>query len=184
MASNSTDSGLVIDQTTIFSLFAALTVLIVAYATSLRVLHPSTTIKLRILYIWHMFDALIHFFFESFFLYHSFFTYRTLTDTNDYPHPASLTSPNTYFLGRKDRQYGCAHGTAPTARLWQEYAKSDRRWAHADTTVVGIELLTVFGAGPLALLVCELIRRRDLGARLWFWATVLATGVFNPKFDN
>ncbi len=41
---------------------------------------------------------------------------------------------------------------------------------------MSLELLTVFGAGPVAVGVCELIRRGDGGERLWFWASVLATG--------
>lgn len=60
------------------------------------------------------------------------------------------------------------------ARLWMEYAKADHRWGDADLTVVSLELLTVFVAGPLAIYVCELIRRRD-ESKLWFWASILAT---------
>ena len=81
-----------------------------------------------------------------------------------------------YFLGYKDRLYGSQYGNSASAKLWQEYAKADRRWGGADLTVISLELLTVFGAGPLAVGVCELIRRGDKGGRLWFWASVLATG--------
>ena len=78
----------------------------------------------------------------------------------------------------------------PTAKLWQEYAKADKRWGGADLTVVSLELLTVFGAGPVAACVCEMIRRGD-GAgngKMWFWASVLATAelyggkIFFPSF--
>lgn len=62
------------------------------------------------------------------------------------------------------------------ARLWQEYAKADKRWGGADLTIISIELLTVFVAGPLAVYVCELVRQQDRGGKLWFWASVLATG--------
>lgn len=55
-----------------------------------------------------------------------------------------------------------------------EYAKADHRWGDADLTVVSLELLTVLVAGPLAIYVCGLIRRRD-ETRLWFWGSVLAT---------
>ncbi len=79
-------------------------------------------------------------------------------------------------MGYKDRLYGSQYGSSASAKLWQEYAKADRRWGGADLTVVSLELLTVFGAGPLAVGFCELIRRRDRGGRLWFWASVLATG--------
>lgn len=176
METRSLPSTLVIDRTTVLSLFAALSVLIIAYAASLRVLHASTTTKLRILFIWHLFDSLIHFTFEGSFLYNCFFTYTSVTHSSDYPHPASLTSHGVYFMGYADRLYGSQYGTSPTAKLWQEYAKADKRWGGADLTVISLELLTVFGAGPLAAYICELVRRRDSGGKLWFWASILATG--------
>lgn len=54
------------------------------------------------------------------------------------------------------------------------YAKADKRWGEADLTVISLELLTVFGAGPLALWICTGIARRDY--RVAFWMIVLATG--------
>ena len=54
------------------------------------------------------------------------------------------------------------------------YAKADSRWAGADLTVVSLELLTVLGAGPLALYICWGIVRRD--GMTGFWMVVLATG--------
>ncbi|MCJ1252939.1 hypothetical protein MMC24_000745 [Lignoscripta atroalba] len=203
-----------ISLTTILSLLTTLSILLTAYLLSLRLLPPTTTPpKLRILYIWHLFDALTHFLLEGSFLYISFSTYiarQPQAITSDYPHPASLGSsssstaaaaaggrgPVSYFLGYEDRLYGPKYGTSPLARLWQEYAKADRRWGEADTTVVSLEVLTVFVAGPLALYVAELIRRtvasesgKGRGGRgrrsesgsgtgsgkLWYWATVLAT---------
>ena len=86
-----------------------------------------------------------------------------------------MTSPGVYFLGHEDRLYGSIYGTSPTAKLWQEYAKADKRWGGADLTVISLEILTVFGAGPLAVYVSELIRKNDRGGRLWFWGSVLAT---------
>lgn len=176
MEPQASSTTLAIDLTTVLSLFAALSVLITAYAVSLRVLHASTTTKLRVLFIWHLFDSLIHFTFEGSFLYNCFFTYTSVLHSSDYPHPASLTSPGVYFMGYADRSYGSQYGTSPTAKLWQEYAKADKRWGGADLTVISLELLTVAAAGPLAAYICELIRRRDGGGKLWFWASVLATG--------
>ena len=176
MTTSNAPSTLVIDQTTVTSLFAALSLLIIAYVLSLRVLQPSTSTTLRVLFIWHLFDALIHFLFEGSFLYNCFFTYTTIPHTSDYPHPASLTAPGVYFLGQKDRLYGSAYGTSPPAMLWQEYAKADRRWGGSDLGVISLELLTVFGAGPLALVVCECVRRGKMEKGGWFWAIVLATG--------
>ncbi|KAI4163639.1 MAG: hypothetical protein LQ342_002673 [Letrouitia transgressa] len=180
--STPTPSLPVVDTVTIFSLLSALSLLIAAYLLSVRLLPASTPVKLRILYIWHLFDCLIHFLFEGSFLYHCFFTYTSTTTSPDYPHPASLSGSRVYFLNDRHRLYGSRYGTSPTAQLWQEYAKADRRWGTADLTIVSLELLTVFAAGPLAAYVCELLRkggdaRRGGGSgKLWFWVTVLATG--------
>ena len=174
--SSSAPSTLTIDRTTILSLLSTLAILLSAYLASLRLLPSSSTIKIRLLFIWHAFDALTHFILEGSFLYNCFFTYTTIPRTSDYPHPASISS-TAYFLGYADRSYGSAYGTNPFAKLWQEYAKADKRWGEADLTVIGLELLTVFGAGPLAVWVCELLRRgKGEEGRLWFWASVLATG--------
>ena len=166
----------IIDSTTILSLASARSLLVLAYVVSQQLLPTRTPRKLRILFIWHAFDTLIHFIFEGSFLYNCFFTYTSVPHSSDFPHPASLSPPGTYFLGRKDRLYGSNYGTSPTATLWQEYAKADKRWGGADLKVISLEILTVFGAGPIALYVCELVRRGDNGGRLWFWASVLATG--------
>lgn len=172
-------SRLVIDETTVLSLLATVIILLAAYISSLHLLSPTINPKLRILFVWHAFDALIHFILEGSFLYNCFFTYITLPShsfTSDYPHPASSVSfqGTVHFLGHKDRLYGSRHGDSFMTRLWMEYAKADHRWADTDLTVVSLELLTVFVAGPLAIYVCELIRKRD-ETRLWFWGSVLAT---------
>lgn len=196
--STSTTTPLIIDQTTILSLLLTLLLLLTAHLTSHRLLPAATTsTKQRILYTWHIFDGLTHLLLEGSFLYNCFFTYTDLaapsSSSSDYPHPASILRSNAHnanaghFLAHPDRAYGSAHGTNAAARLWQEYARADARWGVADATVVSLELLTVFVAGPLAVYVCALIRRackaRDAGrggkgeeGKLWFWATVLATG--------
>lgn len=76
MASNTTaaDAGLppdLFDQTTLVSLASTVLILAVAYGTSLKALSPSTPGSYRFLFIWHAFDALIHFFLEGSFLYHA-----------------------------------------------------------------------------------------------------------------
>lgn len=173
---STTQSTLVIDKITVLSLLATLALLAVAYLTSLRLLSTRTSTKFRILFIWHAFDALTHLILEGSYLYNCFFTFTTISHTSDYPHPASLTLPGVHFLGHKDRLYGSNYGTSPMAKLWQEYAKADSRWGGADLVIISIELLTVLIEGPLALYVCELIRRQDPGGRLWFWASVIAIG--------
>jgi len=173
--------------TTVLSLLATLAILLTAYGASLRLLPTDTSGKLRGLYIWHLSDALCHFILEGAFLYNCFFTFVELpAATSDYPHPASLGGAKLpHFLGHADRSYGAAGGNNPSALLWQEYARADKRWAGADLGIVSLELLTVFLAGPCAMYISELIRQgaggraasggRN-GAKLWFWATVLATG--------
>lgn len=74
MASNTaaSASGLppdLFDTTTLISLASTLLILAVAYGTSVKVLAPTTPASYRFLFIWHAFDALIHFFLEGSFLY-------------------------------------------------------------------------------------------------------------------
>ena len=162
----------IIVASTIYSLLAVIFLLLAAYLLSLRLLPLSSPPKTRLLFIWHLFDALIHFLFEGSFLYHCFFTYTQLSSH----HSTSTISHNNggAYLGHHDRLYGAMHGgDSYTAKVWQEYAKADRRWGGADVTVISLELLTVFGAGPLAVGVCEMLRRGS--HKVWFWASVLAT---------
>jgi hypothetical protein len=187
---DSAGSTLVIDRVTITSLLAVLVLLTTAYLASLRLLPRASTSKIRILFIWHLFDALIHFFFEGSFLYNCFFTYLEAGGRAKYEYfsgkaPLELYPQDTHFLGIKDRWYGSFYGTSPTAMLWQEYAKADARWGGSDLGVVSLELLTVFVGGPLALYITYLLTKGHGGVsdsakgytgKLAFWMTVLATG--------
>ena len=167
---------------TVASLSSLLAIVAAAYFSSLRLLPPSTTGKLRFFFIWHVADALTHLILEGSYLYNCFFTYTSLpAATPDYPHPAALPGTTSNFLGHSDRLYGAFYGSNVFARLWQEYARADRRWGGADPTVISIELLTVLVDGPLALYVSDLIRRGAGSARggalsgsLWWWGSVLA----------
>jgi len=51
--------------------------------------------------------------------------------------------------------------------MWREYAAADARWGTADPTVVSLELLTVFGAGPLAAYIVYQIVKRDPTRHYW-----------------
>jgi hypothetical protein len=144
-------TGPVIDAVTVSSLFAAFSLLAVAYLLSLQVLPKSTSGRTRVLFIWHLFDALIHFTFEGSFLYNCFFTYLQLPGSPVSGHEL-FTPPGVHFLGQRNRLYGSKYGSNPTAKLWQEYAKADKRWGGVDLTVVSLELLTVFIGGPLVSL--------------------------------
>ncbi|KAM0335822.1 hypothetical protein ACHAQA_000872 [Verticillium albo-atrum] len=159
------------DQTTLVSLAATVVLLAIAIAVSRRVLHPTTSTSYRVLFIWHAFDALIHFFLEGSFLYHCFFSYVAVADVPD----IGALHPTPYnYLGHTDRVYGAqAAGDNPFAQLWMVYANADKRWAGADLGVISLEILTVFGAGPLAVYICYLIAKRE--PKVNFWIIVVAT---------
>lgn len=55
----------------------------------------------------------------------------------------------------------------------REYARADFRWGTADETVVSLELLTVFGAGPLCCYILYQLVHGDL--RRHYWIVVLCT---------
>lgn len=175
-------TGPEIDTTTVLSLLGVISLLAGAYAASLKALPASSTVKTRVLFIWHLFDALIHFVFEGSFLWNCFFvTYSLPTSfsaSRNHPPVILFTPPDVYWLGRHDLLYGANYGTTPFSRLWQEYAKADRRWGGVDLTVVSLEILTVFVAGPLALWICWKLSRDERKGTLkkWFWMIVLATG--------
>ncbi|KAI5862930.1 Emopamil-binding protein [Durotheca rogersii] len=157
------------DQTTLVSLASTVAILGAAYAASLAALPPTPTSTRsvlarhrRALFVWHAFDALIHFALEGGFLYHCFFSWTPLARVAN---PLALAPTPLNYLGHRDaRAYGpqaAAPGSLaePLARLWMVYAKADRRWAGADLSVISLELLTVFVAGPLAVAVCAALAR-------------------------
>jgi hypothetical protein len=123
-------SAPVIDTVTITSLSAAASLLVVAYFASLHVLPSKASTRTRILFIWHLFDSLIHIFFEGSFIYNCFNVFLPVSDVKikTGQDPLILTPPGVFFLGQQDRLYGSVYGTGPTALLWQEYAKADKRW--------------------------------------------------------
>ncbi|TID14495.1 Emopamil-binding protein [Venturia nashicola] len=186
--------GPVIDEATIGGLSAALGLLITASIASRLALPKAASTRTRILFVWHSFDSLIHFIFEGSFLYNCFNVYLSTKDIAKHTYligkaPVQLYPAGVYFLGHKDRIYGSAYGTSPTAKLWQEYAKADARWGGADLTVVSLELLTVLIGGPLSAYICYLMAKghgdvgaasasgkKAMGGKLSFWMIVLATG--------
>ncbi|KAL8418265.1 hypothetical protein RB594_001757 [Gaeumannomyces avenae] len=154
------------DQTTLVSLASTLLILAVAYATSLKALASSTPGPLRFLFIWHAFDALIHFFLEGSFLYHCFFSSLPVSQLTVGEVSKYYPSPEN-FLGSAGRIWGAqAGGDNPFAQLWMVYAKADKRWAGADLGVISLELLTVFVVGPAALFVCYDIARKNPRANI------------------
>jgi hypothetical protein len=63
-----------LDITTITSLLAVLLILSLSHRLSHLTLSENTPSSLRVLFIWHFFDFLIHTIFEGSFLYNCFFT--------------------------------------------------------------------------------------------------------------
>ncbi|PBP17492.1 emopamil binding protein [Diplocarpon rosae] len=157
-----------LDTTTLVSLSTVVVFLTSAYFLSHALLARGTPSRLRVLFIWHFFDFLIHSIFEGSFLYNCF--------TASAPFDPATHSPAlvTNFLGQPDRVFGSRYADNWGSGLWMVYAKADQRWAEADLTVISLELLTVLGAGPLALYICYAISQRDPMSA--FWMVVLATG--------
>ncbi|KAK3952487.1 Emopamil-binding protein [Pseudoneurospora amorphoporcata] len=172
------------DQTTLISLASTVAILVAAYSLSRAALDPKTTTsRSRFLFIWHAFDALIHFCLEGSFLYHCFFSSAPLGHLN----PKEVFIDPYNYLGRIDRVHGAqavagkfvegvVGGPAKagalgggflekivkgTAELWMVYAKADKRWAGVDLSVVSLELLTVLVVGPMACWVCYDIAKRN-----------------------
>lgn len=156
-----------LDSVTVVSLTVVVLIFNSAFLLSKRALERDAPTSLRVLFIWHAFDFLIHIIFEGSFLYNCFFTSSPYDPA---VHSASLV---TNFLSAPDRLYGAAYGDNWATKLWMVYAKADQRWAGADITVISLELLTVLVAGPLAFYICTGIARKDYTVA--FWMIVLAT---------
>lgn len=172
-----------ISTTTVVSLLAVLVLLVVAYVLSVRLLPTIAGTKTRVLFIWHLFDALTHFLLEGSFLYCVFFSTLPAGSTipgGDGKLLSSLHRPllpaEVHFLDNSAVVRGAFYGAHPFAKLWQEYARADARWGAADPGVVSLELLTVFVMGPLAVYICSLLRRGpEAEGKAWFWMTIVAT---------
>ncbi|KAK3403574.1 Emopamil-binding protein [Sordaria brevicollis] len=176
------------DQTTLVSLASTVAILAAAYSLSRVALDPkTTTARYRFLFIWHAFDALIHFCLEGSFLYHCFFSSAPLGHLD----PKEVYIDPYNYLGKIDRVHGAqavagkfveglVGGPAKagelgggvgggfleklikgTAELWMVYAKADKRWAGVDLGVVSLELLTVLVVGPMACWVCYDIAKKN-----------------------
>lgn len=129
----STSSPDVFDQITIISLLSTLGILFAAISLSRQVLDSATPAHLRGLFIWHAFDALIHFTIEGGFLYHCFFSSLSLAELQTNGDVAKYYPDPPNYLGQTDRVHGSqAGGGNPFAQLWMVYARADRRWAGVD----------------------------------------------------
>lgn len=173
------DAPQIISAITVISLSVVLSIILFAYTLNRTLLPKDSPTKLRLLFVWHMFDAIVHFLLEGSYLYNCFFSwapfpnYDELPDVNYFPVP--MTPSGVWFLGETSRLYGSFYGKNPMASLWREYSRADRRWGGTDLTIISLELLTVFIMGPLAIYVCNLLRKQQI-SKAFFWMTVIATG--------
>ncbi|KAL9015330.1 MAG: hypothetical protein Q9173_000058 [Seirophora scorigena] len=149
----------------------------------------SWTPGLSVFYLWHFINGLIHICLESTCIYGCFAHHVPVSAPPRHP----TTSPkyrcnDRPFLGYADRSYGNVYGSSSSAKIWQEVARADARYAGVDLTTLSLEIITVVLAGPIALYVAERVRRdvqraerkgsgtEVLAAGTCFWAAVLATG--------
>ncbi|KAN0118584.1 Emopamil-binding protein [Russula decolorans] len=133
----------VFTATSAYSLAGVAGIAIIAKTAAATLLPRNAPWQDRVTFIWLTFDALIHFIFEGSFL----------------------------ALSTFGRTVNASSGAF--AQMWREYAAADARWGTADPTVVSLEFLTVFGAGPLAALIVYQIVKRDPARH--YWIIVLST---------
>lgn len=143
-----------LDTTTLYSLLSTLAILLAALLLSRRVLDPhSTPTRLRLLFIWHAFDALIHFILEGSFVYHCLFAKSSIPvggrvfigqvggggvngkwvgeEGTYWSDPRGFLNGDVSGSGKV--MHGAqAGGENPLAALWMVYAKADARWAGVD----------------------------------------------------
>ena len=154
-----------------------------ACSSSFALLPAKCTTKTRLLFTWHLFDAFVHITLGGTYLYNVFFTSMSTLNIayTRGLHSQPMTPPGVSFLGDSKHLHGPFYGTSDSARLWQEYAKADKRRGGSDPTITSIELIAVFVMAPLAAYVCYLLlNQRHSKAR--FWMAVVAVselyGVF------
>jgi hypothetical protein len=128
-----------LDKTTLTSLASTVALLLTAFLLSRRVLDPHTTpTRLRALFIWHAFDALIHFVLEGSFVYHCLFSSVPISQLTGEGGKWGryLPDPGNYLnagVGAEKVVHGAqAGGENPLAVLWMVYARADWRWAGVD----------------------------------------------------
>lgn len=166
----------IFDHKSVLALSCVAALLAIAVAPTYILLPVKSTNKTRVLFTWHLFDACIHLALGGSYLYDVFFTSMPKLDIayTRGLHSQSMTPPGSSFLGNTNHLYGSFYGTSDTSKLWQEYAKADRRRGGTDLTIISIELFAFFVSAPLAVYVCYLLlKSRDPKAR--FWMAVIAT---------
>lgn len=114
-----TVSEMLTDPTTLLSLGLVLVLLSAAYGFSLSAMSPTARKSTRFLFIWHVFDALIHFIFEGSFLYNCLFTYTTIvapvSQPTAAPVAAQAAATSTKSFLNYIRILASSNTTAPSA---------------------------------------------------------------------
>lgn len=133
------------DKTTLISLASTVVILLAALLLSRLVLDKNTPASLRFLFIWHAFDALIHFCLEGSFVYLCLFASKAVDAGKGEIIKGSVLGsawegyyPSPYnYLGADAGEV--VHGAQAWAeegnvfaKLWMVYARADRRWAGVD----------------------------------------------------
>jgi len=177
-AHEATQDPFIFSSTTVYSFGAVVAIILLAYSLSNILLPKGISRKIQLIFIWHMFDGMVHSTLEASFLYHCFFSWAPVADYKESlgpgQHSRIMTPPGVSFLAQPSRLYGTAYGSGPIAEFWQEYAHADRRAGGADLTTVCMELLCVFVIAPCAFYVCRLLQKGQYG-KAWFWMTFIAS---------
>ncbi|KAL9088632.1 MAG: hypothetical protein Q9159_002967 [Coniocarpon cinnabarinum] len=168
-----------VTPTTITSLLAMIAITALSLTLPRHLLPQShQKSQTRTLFAWSLFSLITHLSIELPYLYATFTSSSPITSllsNNPFQPNIPMTAPGVYFLNDPSRLYGAFYGTNWPSKLWQEYARADRRWGGADLTVISLELLTCLVMAPLGIAVCvNLTRGQEKQA--WFWAIVVATG--------
>jgi hypothetical protein len=168
----------IFDHTSISALSTVVALTITAFLFSSSLTQHLPNRKTRILFTWHLFSSLTHLTFESTYLYNVFFTSMSKLDIayTRGMHSSPMTPPNIDFLGDSQNLYGSFYGASMSARLWQEYAKADKRWGGSDLSIISLELVSVFVLAPLGLYICYLLHRQESGRKIGFWIMIVAMG--------
>lgn len=121
------------DTTTAVSLGAVLVMVLSAWGLAEHFLDPRTPSQLRFLFVWHAFDAMIHFCLEGSFLYHCFFSVADLAGFKEAGGMRDVYHPDPEgFLGTSGMVHGAQAGAggggamAMLCEFWGSFCSS---WA-------------------------------------------------------
>ncbi len=173
----------IFDHKSVLAVSCVTALLVAACGSTFTLLPAKSTTKTRILFTWHLFDAYVHLTLGGSYLYNVFLTSMSTLDIayTRGLHSQPMTPPGISFLSDSKHLHGSFYGTSESARLWQEYAKADKRRGGSDLTIISTELVAVFVMAPLAAYVCYLLLKQRL-PKARFWMAVVAVselyGVF------